>query len=181
MINVLQTVMRRYIQKVEGVGGGGGSTEETLPLPPREPPSPSPVSDSQSFNLMSSGIINSVIESSTSTATTTTTPPILPSEDHDHYISLLQEVLRMLLTVFNITLRPSLIQNNLRVVHYLLYSQRELIPYFRNPIIADLGFLGNIPVIMEHFSTIVEAEQETLSVERAMELLEKGARTLVTR
>lgn len=67
------------------------------------------------------------------------------------------------------------------MVHYLLYSQRELNPYFTSQRIVELGWLGNITVIMEHFTTLVEQEQEPLSVERAMELLEKGARTLVTR
>lgn len=99
----------------------------------------------------------------------------------NNQLELLSEAMRVLLTVFNVCLRPSLMQHNLRLIHYLLYSKRELEPYLQNPRIVELGWLGNLPSILDHFNRLVDEEEQTLSVEKAMDILERGARSLVSK
>lgn len=124
MISVLQTIMRRYLQKAESAHNSRRESSVVAPPEaPTEPPSPSPVSDTQSpkhFGLINSGVINAVLESSTTNLSTSATATAHPGHtkleegDQSPYLNLLQEAMRMLLNVFNICLRPSLIQNNLR-------------------------------------------------------------------
>ncbi len=108
-----------------------------------------------------------------------------PTEAEDAQAhALLSEALRVLLTVFNVCLRPSLLPQNLRLVHYLLYSRRELEPLLAHPAVRGLaagleGGLGVVPVALQHFGRLFDETEETLSVEKAMGLLEKGARELV--
>ena len=189
LINVLTIIMRRYVQHVarEESSSLDPSTSysstpyiTTTPSHSRTGKGSPPLSSSRGartpldHGLMSSGVINAVLESST------TRSPSHPSLLSDDPLSkdLLIEALRVLLTVFNICLRPTLVQSNIRLVHYLMYSKRELDPYIAHPRIIELGWLGNVPMIMEHFSKVFDEEEETLSVGRAMDLLEKGARQL---
>lgn len=130
--------------------------------------------------MLSNGVINAVLESSSSGKSPSRSQPIeTTSPAPTEGLELLEEALRVLMTVVNICLRPSLMQSNMHLVHYLLYSERELRPYMTNPIIVETRWLGNIPAVMSHFDELFNKEDETLSVERAMEILEKGSRILV--
>jgi hypothetical protein len=171
MTNVLHSILRRYVtkhqareEKLSGTGDGPPPFF-TAPRPaattgsPRGAPTPG---KGGAGHVDYSGVISSVLENSShhkSPSKSRLGPTGGSGEEKDAAtLAILEEALRALLTVFNICLRPSLIQNNLPVVHYLLYYKRELDTYLHHPRIVALGWLGSIPAVMEHFSEVRHGE-----------------------
>ncbi|EWM23284.1 Dymeclin [Nannochloropsis gaditana] len=200
LTQVLLLLLRRYVRLVEGLLS---SSCPPLPLPAAGAVTAAAPS---SFPPSSSTSLPSHHPPGHSAALSSYSPPSAASSDPNPSLThaLLSSGLRTLLSFFSIALSPSLLPSNLALVHSLLYSRQHLEPLLAHPAVRALatasfppslppfpspshpvqeggggGGLGLVPGVLEFFGRLFDETEGTLSVEQAMQVLEKGAREWV--
>lgn len=95
--------------------------------------------------------------------------------DAEQYLYVLEEVLRMVLEIFNSCLINQL-QNNPNLVYTLLYKKDVFVPFKTNP--AFLDIIHNIEVIIEYFSELLstKTQQHEVDAHLVLNVIMQGAK-----
>lgn len=96
-------------------------------------------------------------------------------DDMEQDITVLEEVLRMVLEIFNSCLSSQLV-NNPNLVYTLLYNKHVFEPFKENITFQDI--IQNINVIIQYFSTLLDdkTQQNEVDAHLVLNVIQQGAK-----